>query len=282
MSDQPAAEIRVIKKKSKGHGGHHGGAWKVAYADFVTAMMAFFLVMWIISLSNDVKKSIAGYFDDPIGFMKAVRAGNAPFSVSDLGAKGSPDDKGIGLDTLERKKLGHAKKVIERVILNAPVFKNLKESIKIKLTDEGLRIDLVESQQSLFFDSGSAHVTKDSAHLLSVLARELSTLPNKVRFEGHTDNRPLARRDGYTNWELSVDRANSARRVMIAGGLRSTQISEVRGFADTRPRSQDPSAASNRRVSILVLFTSPPRNAPAVAQGTTQPMGPFQTDGNPP
>ncbi len=274
MADQPGAEIRVIKKKVT-HGGHHGGAWKVAYADFVTAMMAFFLVMWIISLSNDVKKSIAGYFDDPIGFMKAVRAGNAPFSVSELGAKGSPDDKGIGFDSVERKKLGNAKKVIERIVLKAPAFKDLKDSINIEMTEEGLRIDLVESRQSLFFDSGSARVRPESGHLLATLAREFAKLPNKIMFEGHTDNRPLARKDGYGNWELSVDRANSARRVMIEAGLQPAQVAEVRGFADRRPRSANPSAASNRRVSIVVLFTKPPpTNGTADSQPSQNPAFP--------
>ncbi|MEI6913786.1 MAG: flagellar motor protein MotB [Armatimonadota bacterium] len=261
MSDKQAPEIRVIKRK-KGHAPHHGGAWKVAYADFVTAMMAFFLVMWIIGLSNEVKQSIAGYFDDPIGFMKAVRAGNSPFSVSELGARGSSEDKGIGKDSKERKKMAHAKQIIEKVILKAPTFRNMKQSVTVKLTDSGLRIDLVESRQSLFFDSGSAHITPESGKLLRLLAAELKKLPNPIMFEGHTDSRRLARSDGYSNWELSSDRANAARKMLVSAGYPEEQVSEVRGFADNRLRDPDnPDSMVNRRVSIVVLLSQPKDNS---------------------
>lgn len=141
--------------------------------------------------------------------MEAVKAGNAPFDVP--GAK--PGGKVPGPkenQEIERTKMNNAKNTIEKIVANTPEFKNLKEHIDIKVTNEGLRIDLLESSQSLFFDSASARVKPDAAHLLALMAKELRKLPNKIILEGHTDNRPLARVDGYTNWELSADRANSA------------------------------------------------------------------------
>lgn len=248
--------IRIVKKKGD-HGGHHGGAWKVAYADFVTAMMAFFLVMWIVGLSNNIKEAISGYFKDPVKFMKAVEAGNAPFALSAMsGGSDTPGPKPFD-QRQERKKLEQAKKTIEEMVAEAPEFRTLKKYIELKLTDEGLSIDLVEAKESLFFDSASARIKPGTAALLGRMAAELRKLPNKIMIEGHTDSRPLNRRDGYTNWELSADRANAARRVMVAAGLRKDQTSQVRGCADTQPRNpDDPAHFSNRRVTIIVETTT--------------------------
>lgn len=257
MADKTAS-IRIVKRK-KGHAGHHGGAWKVAYADFVTAMMAFFLVMWIVGLSNPVKEAIAGYFKDPTGFMKAFKGGNAPFEVGKGGAgdgktKVQPPPKS---PAEERKRLEEAKKAIEKVITSKPEFKELGRHVDIKLVPEGLRIDLLESKESMFFDSGSAQVKPETVKLLSQIAAELKTLPNKLMIEGHTDSRPLNRVDGYTNWELSADRANSARHVVEGAGIQDGQIAQVRGYAATQPRdSANPSSFINRRVSIVVVMSS--------------------------
>ena len=245
-------EIRIVKKK-KGHESHHGGAWKVAYADFVTAMMAFFIVMWIIGLDQGVKSSIEGYFKDPKVFMEAVRAGNAPFAVPSLQKPGLGGTKPG--ESEERARLKAAKETIEKMVSAAPEFKNLKAYVDIKLADDGLRIDLLEAKESLFFDSASARVKPEARNLLSRIAVELRKLPSKVIIEGHTDIRPLARGSDYTNWELSADRANSARRVMEAAGLRENQISQVRGYAATRPRDPEhPAHFTNRRVSIVVVL----------------------------
>lgn len=248
-----AGEIRVIKRK-KSHGGHHGGAWKVAYADFVTAMMAFFLVMWIVGLSEDVKNSVAGYFKDPIAFMDGARKGETPFTVSGSGMKQELDRHAMEQLEQDVAKLGQAKKRIEKMVADVPELKNIKDSVDIKLVEEGLKIDLVEDKEALFFDSASAAIKPQTRVLLKRIGLELRKLPNTIIIEGHTDSRRMARRDGYTNWELSADRANSARRVLETAGLRAKQIEHVRGYADTRPRDPaNPANPVNRRVSIIVV-----------------------------
>lgn len=228
----------------------------MAYADFVTAMMAFFLVMWIVGLSdNAVKQAVAGYFKDPTGFMKAVESGNAPFKVSDKsgGPQKSVPSKGSGE---ERKRLEQAKKQIEEMVAKTPEFKELSKYINIKTVNEGLRIDLLEAKESLFFDSGSAKVKPGTVRLLSQISAQLEKLPNNVIVEGHTDSRPLNRSDGYTNWELSADRANSARKVVETAGLEASKVAQVRGYAATQPRDPDhPESFANRRISIIVMMS---------------------------
>lgn len=252
----PAAEIRIIKKKNV-HAGHHGGAWKVAYADFMTAMMAFFLVMWIVGLSANVKQAVAGYFKDPEGFMEAVSGGKAPFQVNNYaGGLHPPEQKVTNDPASERSRLKAAKQAIQSMVAATPEFKSMGKYIDIKLVPEGLRIDLLEAKQSLFFDSGSAKVKPGTVRLLSQIAHELKELPNKVIIEGHTDSRPLNRSDGYTNWELSADRANSARHIVEAAGMPDSQVAQVRGYAATQPRDpSNPKHFSNRRVSIVVVMS---------------------------
>ncbi|MFQ3549861.1 MAG: flagellar motor protein MotB [Armatimonadota bacterium] len=209
-------EIRIIKKANK-HGGHHGGAWKVAYADFVTAMMAFFLVMWIVGLSQEIKTNVAEYFKDPIGFMEAVRSGRSPIQTP---VPGDPKYTEVRVvQDSDVKRIEQVKHTIETMIANSPEFASLKDYIKIKIDPEGLKIDLLEAKESLFFDSASAKIKPKTRALLAKVSQEIGKLPNKVIIEGHTDSRPLARRDGYTNWELSTDRANAARRIMEQNGL---------------------------------------------------------------
>lgn len=249
-------EIRIIKRK-KAHAGHHGGAWKVAYADFVTAMMAFFLVMWITGMSQEVRQAVAGYFKDPEAFMKEVQSGNALFKVSDAQGGSISNRTKASYDTDERKVLKGAKEKLMKQVATNPEFSKMKDSIDMKLVDEGLRIDLIDDKQSLFFDSGSAKIRPKTADLLVVIARELKTLPNKIIITGHTDSRPLATGPTYTNWELSSDRANAARRVMQNAGMGAEQIAQVRGYAATQPRDPaHPEHYSNRRVSIIVVMKS--------------------------
>lgn len=253
-SKHQTSEIRIVKKKNK-HAAHHGGAWKVAYADFVTAMMAFFLVMWITGLSPSVKAAVAGYFKDPQGFMQAVKAGNAPFETPDAKAGGQVPGPQPNKAAEDHKKVAEAKKTIEKIVAKTPEFSKLKQHIDIKITDEGMKIDLMESSQSLFFDAASAKVKPEAAQLLSQMAAELKKLPNKIIIEGHTDSRPLSRADGYSNWDLSSDRANAARKVMSGSGLADGQIAQVRGYAATFPRDPaHPESFTNRRVSIVVVF----------------------------
>ena len=253
MADQ-SAEVRVIKRKNA-HEARHGGAWKVAYADFVTAMMAFFLVMWIVGLNQAVKEAIAGYFKDPVKFMTAVKSGNAPFAISSMQGMAKPVAPTVGSEAQERAKLEAAKASIEKMVEATAEFKDLRKYVDIQLADEGMRIDLLEAKESLFFDSASAKIKPSTARLLARIAAELGKLPNKVIIEGHTDSRPLNRADGYSNWELSADRSNSARQIMEESGVRADQIAQVRGYAATEPRDPaNPEHFSNRRVSIVVVM----------------------------
>jgi chemotaxis protein MotB len=257
MSDnEKQRPIIVVKKKGK-HGGHHGGAWKVAYADFVTAMMAFFLVMWLVNQSDAVKKAVEGYFNDPVGFMKnagkgVMQGGTAP--IKDL--KDQKQDIAKKIEE-EQKRLSEAGKKIKKTIRESSEIAKLKDFVEVEMTPEGLRIQLIDasdnSDSSIFFDLGSAKLKPKTALLLSAIAGELGKLPNHIMIEGHTDARPMAS-SSYTNWELSADRANSARRQMEISGLQSNQVVEIRGDADVNLRIPTaPEDPRNRRVAIIVL-----------------------------
>jgi chemotaxis protein MotB len=243
--------VIIIRKKGHGKHGHHGGAWKVAYADFVTAMMAFFLVMWIVGQSEDVKAGVAGYFRDPGAFAEGGR-GVLPGAENGTTGGGQP----MGMTDLEAAKsaLEQAAEEIRRALAALPEFEDVKDQVEITLTDEGLRIELREAPDDGFFDSGSAAVKPSTVAMLKVIAAQLGALPNKVAVEGHTDSRPYSAESGtYTNWELSADRANAARRILEDSGTQLGQIEAVRGFADTRLRKpDDPLDAGNRRISIVV------------------------------
>jgi chemotaxis protein MotB len=234
----------IILKKKGGHGGHHGGAWKVAYADFVTAMMALFIVLWLLNSSKQVQEAVGGYFKDPTGTSKKVGSNMA----------------GSGQNfTLTRDNMPKLKQQLQQAIQQMSDFETLKSHIEMTVTAEGLRIELSESAKGTFFDSGSAKLNADGAELLNTLAQELGQLPNKLSIEGHTDSQPYAPTAAYGNWELSADRANAARRVMQASGIRADQVMQVRGFADQRLRKPDaPLDPANRRISLIVQYT--PKN----------------------
>ncbi len=229
--------IIIVRKKADHHDDEHGGAWKVAYADFVTAMMALFIVLWLLSASEKVQKAVGGYFQDPTGKGRQVGTSTA----------------GMGETlTLTQSQLQQIKEKLEMAMKQMPTFKDIQNQIKMTITAEGLRIDLLETKRGLFFDTGNPSPTEAGAELLKVLAGELSKLPNKIVIEGHTDSSPYGRPD-YSNWELSADRANAARRILTESGLDDTRISQVRGFADQRLLlKDDPTNPSNRRISIIV------------------------------
>jgi len=237
MSDK--RPIIIIKKKA-GHGGHHGGAWKVAYADFVTAMMALFIVLWLTSSGEKVRKSIAGYFNDPSG--KTTQGGT--------------DRRGAGQSlAFNRDEIHEVKKRLEAEIAQTPDLKPLANQIEIAITPEGMRIELIEDKDGTFFQSGSAVLKPMGQELLQMLAHELGSLANRISTEGHTDATAYAADTKYGNWELSTDRANAARRVMQASGLHPGQITQVRGFADQELRMPaSPLDPSNRRVSVIVHY----------------------------
>ncbi len=234
--------IYIIKKIVKG-GGHHGGAWKVAYADFVTAMMAFFMVLWLLSSSEQVQKAVGGYFSDPEGNGKQV-------GTQQAGAGG----ESISLAANDMEKL---KDKLEEAMRDTPQFQKIKEQVKMIVTGEGLRVELLESDVGTFFESGSPAPTERATVLLGTLAQEIGKLPNKVFIEGHTDSKPFT--GDYTNWELSADRANTARRVMQMYGVRADQVAQVRGFSDQALRVADnPADPSNRRISIIIKYLDAP------------------------
>jgi chemotaxis protein MotB len=232
--------IIVIKKKG-GHGGHHGGAWKVAYADFVTAMMALFIVLWLLNSTPQVKKAVAGYFQDPKSSMK------------ETGIEKNGDDQNIPID---RKNVENLKEQIEKAIHNQKDLEKLAKQIEITITPEGLRIELIEGKNGTFFQSGSATLSTNGRELLAMLAGQLKSLPNHLLIEGHTDAQAYSRDSTYTNWELSADRANSARRLLQQDGVRQDQVSQVRGYADQMLHvKNDPYDPSNRRISLIVQWS---------------------------
>ncbi len=233
----PASTQPIIIKRKGGHAGHHGGAWKVAYADFVTAMMALFIVLWLMNTSKPVQEAIAGYFKDPAGTGKLLGSLQPPTK------------------TVSKDDMAKVKAELEKAIQQMANFEKLKNQIKLTVTEEGLRIELLESQKGTFFESGNTDPNDNGRELLMTIAEELGKIPNKISVEGHTDSEPFSGRDNYTNWELSVDRANASRRLMQLHGLRGDQVAQVRGFADQEPREgMDPADPSNRRITLIVRY----------------------------
>jgi chemotaxis protein MotB len=248
----------IIIKRKAAHGGHHGGAWKVAYADFVTAMMALFIVLWLVSSSKQVQDAVGGYFRDPKG------------TAAQIGSNLSGAGENFTLDKQDMTKL---KEQLQSSIRQVVELEKLRNQIEMTVTAEGLRIELLEADKGTFFDSGNSHPTAKAEELLQMLAQELGKLPNKISIEGHTDSKPFAERAAYGNWELSADRANAARRLMQQDGLAADQVSQVRGFADQRLRNPDqPLDPSNRRISLIVQYL-PPTNVgtPAAPSATAKP-----------
>ncbi|MBW8847045.1 MAG: flagellar motor protein MotB [Burkholderiales bacterium] len=267
----------IIKKVKKGGHAVHGGAWKIAYADFVTAMMAFFLLMWLLgSTTEGDKKGIADFFQSPL-------------KVSMLGGSGSGDSssvvRGGGKDltretgqvkegqseakrasyTLralkeeqrkaEKARLEQLKAKVEEVLSENPKLAALGGQIRLDMTKEGLRIQIVDEGNRPMFDSGSAVVKPYMRELLRELGNVLTEVPNRLTVEGHTDAQPFSGGDkGYSNWELSADRANSSRRELVAGGLSEARMLRVQGLAASKLLdAKDPNSALNRRISIIVM-----------------------------
>jgi chemotaxis protein MotB len=274
--DDHQTPVRIIIKKKRGHGGHHGGAWKVAYADFVTAMMALFIVLWIVGQSSTVKQAISMYFNDP-GVFENGRGGGILNGSS--GSAPSPTSNAA----IEMEKLKAEAKKIGEAIASTPEFDKFKDKIQITVAKEGLRIELVENSTGLFFDVGSAQIKPETVKLLKLVAQEVGRLNNSVMIEGYTDARPYVGKD-YSNWELSTDRANTARRILEENGVRQNQVLQVRGFADRNLKHPDqPMEAANRRVSILVAAT-PEKIAQDIAPPKPQavPENPSVIPQNPP
>ena len=247
----------IVKRKKVQAAAHHGGSWKVAYADFVTAMMAFFMVMWIMGMSQETRSMVAGYFNDPLGFMKNQPKSRSPFAIpgspvqkSTVAQKG-PNSKSSVDEELELKRIeGEFKAAIQADV----DLKALAQHVEIALEDEGLRIELVETTGAVFFESGQAVIRPEAKRLISKIAPILGKSTRPVIIEGHTDAAPYPS-PNYDNWNLSSDRANSVRRCMSASGVNAKQFVEIRGYADTRLKNTaSPFHFSNRRVTVLLPF----------------------------
>jgi chemotaxis protein MotB len=253
MKTELPQKPRIIIKKGHG-GGHHGGAWKVAYADFVTTMMALFIVLWIVGQNAGTREAVAQYFKDP-GAMPHRNAPSLVQGYSGLLPGQLPTDGSAGQEDRSREERAlqeaaeHFKEMMERMGL----LETLRDQIKIEITREGLRIELRERDNSPFFRLGSAAVLPEMKPILENLARVVGKLPNHITIEGHTDSRQYSNRDNYSNWELSTDRTNSARRVLEAAGLAPGRIDRLVGHADRLPLIPDDHLnAMNRRITIIV------------------------------
>lgn len=280
MAEQPI--IKKIKK-NKGHG-HHGGAWKLAYADFVTAMMAFFLLMWLLgSTTEETRRGISDYFDDPwkaslsggdsVGDRTSLMQGGGSDLSSqesgqvDRGQHPKEDDPppvdlaelsmqqiAVKAAEMEKQQLETLKEEINELINDKPELNEFKEQIKLEITPEGLRILIIDSQHRPMFRLASADAAPHIRGILRELAPIINALPNKISIHGHTDSLPFSSQLDYTNWELSSDRANAARRELIKGGLNTDRVLRVIGLASSIPYdSQAPDASVNRRISIVVM-----------------------------
>ena len=309
----------IIKKIKKVAAGHHGGAWKVAYADFVTAMMAFFLLLWLLNaVTEEQKKGIAAYFrptlavqntsatftiltgqaqpmddmsggsaqdseeeDDEQAMQQAPATGEGdrPQSMEgekpDIGTGNEPQpgkgDKPVDLEEAEKavaaaeqKQLEQIQQDIKNAIQEDPELKALEKNLKIDQTEDGIRIQLLDQEKISMFPSGSAAMNPRSTELLAKVAEVVKTLPNKIEISGHTDAKPYAGGDNYTNWELSADRANASRRVLVGAGISADRLIMIKGKADTDPFVKtDPFDPQNRRISIVLLREKKPEPAPS-------------------
>jgi chemotaxis protein MotB len=259
VTGKEKSKIIVKKVKKGGHGGHHGGSWKVAYADFVTAMMAFFMVMWILGMDESTKKAVEGYFSNPVGYKKGYSAGASP-----IGAGGSPpsvmksEASFILARSHQTEEFHRVGEEIRRRVASVGELGGLAAQVEIVVTEEGLRIELMEDRSGeLFFAFGASTLKPPARRALEIIAQELRGIANPVVVEGHTDAAPFAR-PGFSNWELSADRANATRRAIEAGGIPAARIVEVRGYADRVLKNPDnPLDPRNRRMSLLLPFTDP-------------------------
>ncbi len=278
MSDDTQQPI-VVKRIKKGGGGAHGGAWKIAYADFVTAMMAFFLLMWLLgSTTSGDLKGIADYFNTPLKVALSGGSGSGDSSSiikaggEDLtrtygqNNKSDKDQRKIinlraakadyaAIEKAEREKLAGLKKQIEAMIEKKPELRQFKNQLLLDLTSEGLRIQVVDEQNRPMFDSASAELKPYAREILYSIAKLINEVDNRISLAGHTDATPFSGgQQNYNNWDLSTDRANASRRALIAGGMREDRVMRLVGLASAVPYDRtDPFNPVNRRISIIVL-----------------------------
>jgi chemotaxis protein MotB len=319
--------IIIVKRKRKSAEGHHGGAWKVAYADFVTAMMAFFLVMWLVTaVSKEQRAAIFEYFKNPsMESGKSVKA--APGQMGPGGASTSPINLGGGLDALrsratniadigasaalvrreetpdarntkpanqtqeqsqamtdaqaheqvreaEHKKLETLMEELKEAVSKSQALQPFKDQLLLDITPEGIRIQIVDAQNRPMFDVGSARLRDYTQSILHELTPYLSSVPNRISITGHTDIRPYPGQGGYSNWELSADRANAARRALVSAGLPDNKIARVVGLASSVLFDrQDPQSPINRRISIVIMTKQAEEDALKTDVANATPVG---------
>jgi chemotaxis protein MotB len=318
MTSKPGTTVIIIKKKSGGgHAAHHGGAWKVAYADFVTAMMAFFLLLWLLNVTTqDQKRAIANYFDPtsasdstsgsggvlggtsmlspgaelsdtkPIG--TSIPEPGDPAAASDpknstLAANQQQQDAGQGsasdksknaIAEIEDKNFKQAEAAIKQAIQSVPELQAVAQNLLVDETPEGLRIQIVDQDGSSMFPSGGSEMFDKTRKLLAAVVQAIQKMPNQITVRGHTDSTPYHSAKGYSNWDLSSDRANATRRVLVESGLDPDRIASVVGKADKEPMfPENPEAPENRRISIILLRASV---ANATGDTAAAPMGKVQ------
>ncbi len=265
----------IVKRVKKTAGGHHGGAWKIAFADFATAMMAFFLVMWLMtSATPEQKKAISGYFQDPIGFTESA----SPYAI-DLGGtptpapertlnpdisetpESQPDESGVSTDQIEtlaekmeQERLELLLQELQNKVEENPELQRFKDQILFEITQDGLRIQIMDAENRPMFALGSANLQPYFEDILLAMADTIRAVPNKISISGHTDAKPFVGRGDFGNWELSSDRANAARRTLVAGGYPDEQVAQVVGYASSALFDrEDPFNPVNRRIDIVVL-----------------------------
>jgi chemotaxis protein MotB len=317
--------IIIVKRKKKGAAEHHGGAWKVAYADFVTAMMAFFLVMWLVTaVSKEQRAAIFEYFKNPsLESGKSVKA--APGQIGPGGASTSPINLGGGLDAVrsrvskvadigataapvrrnetseankksadnthdqteaesreqvreaEHKKLETLMEELKEAVSKSQALEPFKDQLLLDITPEGIRIQIVDAQNRPMFDIGSARLRDYTQAILHELSPYLTSVPNRISITGHTDIRPYPGQGGYSNWELSADRANAARRALVAAGLPDEKIARVVGLASSVLFDRtDPQNAINRRISIVIMTKQAEEDALKTDVAKTTPEPPSE------
>lgn len=248
-----APVIRIVKKSH--HGGHHGGAWKVAYADFVTAMMALFIVLWILGQDESTQKQVAAYFKDPTGKSLIMSGGGGinKSATMPLRNESGTSSSLMDMNSEPLRVLEEEAEKLRTMIESEPDLKMLAGQISVEVTPEGVRVEINESEKHPLFETGSARLEPKLMEALRVLGGEYRKLSTSIVVEGHTDSAPYAPGSTMTNWELATYRANEARRVLMEGGMHEEQIFMVRGFADRKPRFSDTGDPRNRRISMLLL-----------------------------
>ena len=286
----------IVVKRKRSAAAHHGGAWKVAYADFVTAMMAFFMVMWLVaSVSKEQRAALFEYFKNPSmeqgqsarlapgqngpggASTSAIKLGggmDAPKSADakqneGLGTASSIEEARKRAEADEKKQLETLEQQLRQAIDQSQALAPFKDQLLLDITSEGLRIQIVDKRNRMMFESGSSELKAYTTEILVELAKYINTVPNRISLSGHTDDKPFVGRAGYTNWELSAERANAARRALISGGLAVQKVARVVGLAASVPfLKSDSLDRLNRRISIIVMT----KHADEAARATDAPQ----------